>query len=221
VRTRVKICCMASAEEVRLAVDAGADALGFVSAMPSGPGPIDEALIAELVARVPPPVSCFLLTCATDPAVVAEQVVRCGVDAVQLVDAVSEGAHAALRRLLPHRVRLVQVVHVVDAASVDEALGVAPHVDALLLDSGNPRLAVKELGGTGRVHDWALSRAVVERSPAPVFLAGGLRAENVAEAVRAVGPFGVDVCSGVRAAGRLDAARLRAFVEAVRQATVD
>jgi phosphoribosylanthranilate isomerase len=206
---------MASAAEVRLAIDAGADALGFVSAMPSGPGPIDEALIAELVATVPPPVSCFLLTCATDPGAIADQVARCGVDAVQLVDAVPEGAHAALRRMLPHRVRLVQVVHVVDAASVDEALGVAPHVDALLLDSGNPRLAVKELGGTGRVHDWTLSRAIVERSPVPVFLAGGLRAENVAEAVRAVGPFGVDVCSGVRTNGRLDRAKLGALLLAI------
>jgi phosphoribosylanthranilate isomerase len=205
---------MASAAEVRLAIDAGADALGFVSAMPSGPGPIDEALIAELVATVPPPVSCFLLTCATDAALIAEQVVRCGVDAVQLVDAVPDGAHAELRRLLPHRVRLVQVVHVADAASVDEALGVAPHVDALLLDSGDPRLAVKELGGTGRVHDWTFSRAIVERSPVPVFLAGGLRAGNVGEAVRAVRPFGVDVCSGVRAEGRLDAEKLARFVAA-------
>jgi phosphoribosylanthranilate isomerase len=212
---------MASAAEVRLAIEAGADALGFVSAMPSGPGPIDESLIAELVATVPPPVSCFLLTCAADPAIVAEQVVRCGVDAVQLVDAMPDGAHATLRRLLPHRVRLVQVVHVVDAASVDEALGVAPHVDALLLDSGNPRLAVKELGGTGRVHDWALSLAIVERSPVPVFLAGGLRAENVGEAVRAVSPFGVDVCSGVRSEGRLDDRRLGEFVRAVRDSTYE
>jgi len=204
---------MASAAEVRLAVAAGADALGFVSAMPSGPGPIEESLIAVLVATVPPPVSCFLLTCLTDPAAIADQVARCGVDTVQLVDAVPDGAHAALRDRLRHRVRLVQVIHVVDATSVDEALGVAPDVDALLLDSGNPRLAVKELGGTGRVHDWTLSRAIVERSPVPVFLAGGLRAGNVADAVRAVRPFGVDVCSGVRTAGRLDTEKLGVFVE--------
>ena len=215
VRTRVKVCCMSSAHEVRTAISAGVDALGFVSAMPSGPGPIGEALIAELVATVPPPVSCFLLTCATDAPTIAAQVVRCGVDVVQLVDAVPEDAYAELRGLLPHRVRLVQVIHVVDAASIDEALAAAPHVDALLLDSGNPRLAVKELGGTGRVHDWSLSRAIVERSPVPVFLAGGLRAENVAEAVRAVRPFGVDVCSGVRTGGRLDEAKLRDFLDAV------
>lgn len=215
-RTRVKICCMASADEVRVAIAAGADALGFVSAMPSGPGPISLQLIAELVPLVPPPVSCFLLTSSTDVATIAEQVRLTGVDAVQLVDALPDGAHATLRTLLPHRVRLVQVIHVVDAASVDEALHVAPHVDALLLDSGNPRLAVKELGGTGRVHDWAHSRAIVERAGVPVFLAGGLRAENVGEAVRAVRPFGVDVCSGVRTDGRLDAERLTRFIDALK-----
>src|SRR5256885_5220844 len=137
---------MAGADEVRTGIAAGADALGFVSAMPSGPGPIAFELIGELVPLVPPPVSCFLLTPATDPHAIADQVRRTGVDAVQLVDALPLGAHATLRRLLPHRVRLVQVIHVVDASSVDEAVDVAPHVDALLLDSGNPRLAVKELG---------------------------------------------------------------------------
>ncbi len=220
-RVRVKICCIASAEEARLAVAAGADALGFVSAMPSGPGPIGEALIASLARRVPPPVSRFLLTSATDVETIAAQLVRTGVDTVQLVDALggpsgaSLGAvYGALRSRVPH-VRLVQVIHVLDLASVDEAAAVAPHVDALLLDSGNPRLAVKELGGTGRVHDWALSRAIVARTGVPVWLAGGLTAANVGEAVRAVRPFGVDVCSGVRRDGALDATTLEAFVASV------
>jgi phosphoribosylanthranilate isomerase len=108
----------------------------------------------------------------------------------------------------------VQVIHVLDEASVDEARAALPLVHALLLDSGNPRLAVKELGGTGRVHDWALSRRIRDEASAagvPVFLAGGLRAENVAAAVRAVRPFGVDVCSGVRSGGRLDAGKLATF----------
>jgi phosphoribosylanthranilate isomerase len=109
----------------------------------------------------------------------------------------------------------VQVVHVLDEESVEEALRVAPEVDALLLDSGNQRLAVKLLGGTGRTHDWTLSRRVVEQSPRPVFLAGGLTPENVREAVERVGPFGLDVCSGVRTAGRLDERKLAAFFERV------
>jgi phosphoribosylanthranilate isomerase len=89
---------------------------------------------------------------------------------------------------------------------------VARYVDALLLDSGNQKLAIKELGGTGRVHDWRISRRIRDAVEVPVFLAGGLNAANVAAAVAAVEPHGVDVCSGVRTDGRLDPAKLRAFV---------
>jgi phosphoribosylanthranilate isomerase len=216
-RTRLKVCCIASPAEARAAVAHGADALGLVSAMPSGPGVIDEARIAEIAARVPPAVAAFLLTSRRDVPAVVAQARRCRVDTLQLVDALPPGSYDALREALPG-VRLVQVVHVLDDASVREAEAAAPHVHALLLDSGNPRLAVKELGGTGRVHDWALSRRIRDAVDVPVFLAGGLRAENVADAVRAVRPFGVDVCTGVRAEGRLDAARLSAFVAALRAA---
>ena len=212
--TRVTICCISSLAEAGMAVAAGASALGLVSAMPSGPGVIDEALIAELAPRVPPPVATFLLTSGTDAATIVAQARRCAVNTLQLVDAVSPQAIRALRVALP-AVRLVQVIHVLDDESVREALDVAPFVDALLLDSGNPRLAVKELGGTGRVHDWSLSRAIRDGAGVPVFLAGGLRAENVGEAVAAVAPFGVDVCRGVRTDGRLDAAKLDAFARAL------
>ena len=213
-RPRVKVCCIASVDEARLAIALGADALGLVSAMPSGPGVIADVMIAEVAAAVPPPIATFLLTSRQDAAGIVAQVRASGANTVQLVDALPEGAYAELRAALPG-VRLVQVIHVLDDASLDEAAAAAAHVDALLLDSGNPRLAVKELGGTGRVHDWALSRAIVDRSPVPVFLAGGLRAENVADAVRQVRPFGVDVCSGVRTDGRLDPARLSALVAAL------
>lgn len=213
-RVRLKVCCIASADEARVAITLGADALGLVSAMPSGPGVVDDATIARVAARVPPPVATFLLTARQDAQGIARQARRAGVNTLQLVDAVPRTELRALRAALPG-VRLVQVVHVLDEASVAEALAVAADVDALLLDSGNPRLAVKELGGTGRVHDWALSRAIVADAPVPVFLAGGLRAANVADAVRAVRPFGVDVCSGVRTDGRLDPAKLDAFARAV------
>lgn len=217
VTPRLKVCCIASVEEALLAVDAGASALGLVGAMPSGPGPIDDALIAAIAARVPPPVAAFLLTSETAPDAVVAHVARCRAGVVQLVDAVAPATYDALRRAHP-AVKVVQVVHVADDGAVDEARRVAPHVDAVLLDSGRPGLAVKELGGTGRVHDWSVSRRVVEACGRPVFLAGWLRADNVAEAVRAVRPFGLDVCSGVRTDGRLDAAKLRAFVAAMRAA---
>ena len=193
-----------------MAVECGASAVGLVSAMPSGPGPIAEELIAEIAARVPPPVATFLLTCRQDADSIVAQQRRCRVNTLQLCDRVPTEVYVELRAELPG-VSLVQVVHVGGEESFDEALSAAPHVDALLLDSGKPDLAVKELGGTGRTHDWRVSRRIVEASPVPVFLAGGLRPENVAEAVGTVRPFGLDVCSGVRTGGRLDEEKLRRF----------
>ena len=210
---RIKVCCIASIEEARLAIDAGASALGLVSQMPSGPGVIPWERIAEIAAAVPPPIATFLLTCSQDAQEIVAQQRRCGTSVLQICDRLERGTYADVRRALPG-IRLVQVIHVVDAASVDEALAVAPHVDALLLDSGNQSLAVKELGGTGRVHDWTLSAQIRERAGVPVFLAGGLNAGNVRDAIDAVRPFALDVCSGVRANGALDAVKLRAFVSA-------
>ena len=217
VGTRIKICCIASLQEMQLAVVSGAAALGFVSRMPSGPGPIEEELIASIVPHVPRGLKTFLLTCETSAEPIFAQQRRTGVNTLQLVDAMQPGAHRQLRADLPE-VSIVQVIHVTGPQSVNEALDIAGDVDALLLDSGNPSLAVKELGGTGRVHDWGLSREIRERAPVPVYLAGGLNASNVAEAIRTVEPFGVDVCSGVRSNGNLDPARLADFVKAVREA---
>lgn len=211
---RFKICCIAGIDEARLALAHGASALGLVSAMPSGPGVIDDVTICEVAAWAPRHVRTFLLTSRTDPQAIATQVRAAGVHTVQLVDALAPGAHAALRSALPG-IRLVQVIHVRGAASVDEAMALAPLVDELLLDSGNPSAAVKELGGTGRVHDWQWSRRIVRESGVPVWLAGGLRAENAREAIDAVGPHGLDICSGVRDAGGLSAERLAAFARAV------
>jgi phosphoribosylanthranilate isomerase len=197
-----------------VAVECGASAVGLVSEMPSGPGVIDEGLIAEIAARVPPPVATFLLTCRQDAASIIEQQRRCRVNTIQLCDRVPREVYGELRAQLPG-VSLVQVVHVGGEDSLDEALNVAPHVDALLLDSGNQKLAVKELGGTGRTHDWRVSRRIRDAVGVPVFLAGGLKAENVADAVEAVRPFGLDVCSGVRTDGRLDSEKLARFFASI------
>lgn len=212
---RIKLCCIASVEEARAAIRAGASALGLVSTMPSGPGVISEALIAEIAATVPPPIGTFLLTCSQDARDIIAQQRRCRTNTVQLCDRLTTGSYADLRGAMPG-VSLVQVIHVTGEESLDEALSVAPHVDALLLDSGNPSLAVKELGGTGRVHDWSISRRIREQVGVPVFLAGGLRPENVGEAIRQVGPFGLDLCSGVRTEGRLDTAKLSRFFTQLR-----
>ena len=201
---------MASVAEMRLAVRYGASAVGLVSAMPSGPGVIADELIAEIAAQVPPGVASFLLTCKTDAEEIIAQQRRLRANTLQLCDRLERGTHRDLRAALPG-IALVQVVHVQSEESVAEALRVAPEVDALLLDSGNQQLAVKELGGTGRTHDWELSRRIVVQAQKPVFLAGGLKRENVRAAIEQVGPFGLDVCSGVRTDGRLDEGKLADF----------
>jgi phosphoribosylanthranilate isomerase len=214
-RIRIKICCIQSEGEARLAIAAGADALGLVGTMPSGPGPIDDELIAAIAARVPPPVATFLLTSETEAEAIIAHARRCRTNTLQLVDRVTDGVYPLLRLALPG-IKLVQVIHVTGEESVAEAVAAAAHADALLLDSGQPHAAIKVLGGTGRVHDWALSRRIVEAAPCPVILAGGLRADNVGRAIAAVRPFGVDLCTGVRRADySLDPAKLTPFVAAV------
>jgi len=211
---RVKICCIASVEEAALAVEAGASALGLVSQMPSGPGVIGDELIREIAAAVPPAIGTFLLTSKQSVDEIVAQQRFCGTNTIQICDHLTQGMHHELKQALPG-IRIVQVVHVIGPESVEEAVAVAPQVDAILLDSGNRMGAVKQLGGTGRTHDWALSRTIRERVDVPLFLAGGLTPENVAQAIAKVGPFALDVCSGVRRNGKLDAERLRRFVSAV------
>ena len=206
----MKICCIQSLEEAELAIRYGASAIGLVSAMPSGPGPIPEDLIARIASHIPPGVDSFLLTSKQDPIAVIEQHRRMRTSAIQLVDSFPLAGYSKLRVGMPG-IRIVQVIHVRDTSSLDEAVSVALHVDALLLDSGNPGAAVKELGGTGRTHDWDISLSIQNAVRIPVYLAGGLKAENVAKAIVRVQPFGVDVCSGVRTNGRLDEAKLTAF----------
>ncbi len=214
-RPRVKICCIKSVEEARLAIAYGASAIGLVSSMPSGPGVIGEELIAPIAAAVPPGVASFLLTALTDASAIVAQQRRCRATTIQLVDELTSGTPEDIRAALPG-IGLVQVIHVRGPQSLAEACALAPRVDALLLDSGNPSLAVKELGGTGRTHDWSVSRQIVEQCGKPVYLAGGLRADNLAAAYAAVRPFGFDLCSSVRTHDVMDEAKLAAFFAAVR-----
>lgn len=213
----IKICCISSVEEAQHAIRYGAAALGLVSQMPSGPGVIPDDLIAEIARTVPPPVATFLLTARQDADSIVEQHFACGTSTLQLVDSVAPAELQRLRRKVP-QVKLVQVIHVTGEHSVEEAKSLDGFVDALLLDSGNPNLKIKELGGTGRVHNWDLSRRICNEVKIPVFLAGGLRAANVADAIEHVQPFGLDLCSGVRTDGRLDVKKLGEFMRAARGA---
>jgi phosphoribosylanthranilate isomerase len=213
-RTRIKICCISSIEEAKLAIAHGADALGLVGKMPSGPGPIADELIATIAKTIHPPIASFLLTSEQSSSAIIEHIRITGVNTVQIVDELAEGKYEHIRESLPH-VRIVQVIHVAGEESVEQAIGVQDFVDAILLDSGNPKAAIKTLGGTGNVHNWNVSRELVTAVRVPVFLAGGLNASNVGEAIQRVRPFGVDICSGVRTGGKLDATKLNAFVTAV------
>jgi phosphoribosylanthranilate isomerase len=211
---RIKICCIKSVDEAMLAIKYGASAVGLVGKMPSGPGPIDDETIKQIARHVPPPIATFLLTSETIPEKIIKHHYRTQTNTIQIVDEITESSLIKLKETLP-AVRFVPVVHVLDEKSVEYALKMAVYADALLLDSGNPALSVKILGGTGKVHDWSLSKQIVEQVKIPVFLAGGLNPDNVKEAVDIVHPFGVDICSGIRTNGNLDESRLERFSAAL------
>lgn len=213
-RPRVKICCISSVEEAWLAINYGASALGLVSEMPSGPGTISEGTIAQVASIVPPTVSSVLLTSKVDTLGIIAQQRRLGVNTIQICDRLQFGTHEDLRQALPG-ISIIQAIHVAGEESIDEAVAIAPHVHGLLLDSGNRSLEIKELGGTGRIHDWVISRRIRELVDVPVFLAGGLNPDNVVAAIRQVSPFGVDVCSGIRTNGQLDEVKLSGFFQQV------
>lgn len=212
---KVKICCIASIEEARLAIEFGADAIGLVGPMPSGPGVIDDELIAEIASAVKGEVETFLLTSETHAESIIQHHEKVGTSALQIVDAIPNETHSQIRNALPN-VKIVQVVHVMDDTSIDQALEAAETADVILLDSGNPSLEVKELGGTGRTHNWRISERIVAQSSKPVFLAGGLNPKNVRTAIGHVNPYGVDLCSGVRTSGILDPSKLKKFFEHAR-----
>jgi phosphoribosylanthranilate isomerase len=218
-----KVCCIRSADEAELAIAAGAAAVGLVGEMPNGPGQISDDDIHEIAASVHrrhgDKIWTTLLTSRTDGAAIADHIAVTGVNTVQVVDAPASGAYAAIRKAHAH-IRLMQVIHVEDAGAIDAARQAAQSVDVILLDSGKPSTAARTLGGTGDTHDWAISRQIIEAVPIPVFLAGGLGPDNVAEAVAAVRPYGVDICSGIRDKEdgyRLVPEKLEAFAGALGQ----
>jgi phosphoribosylanthranilate isomerase len=211
---RIKICCISSIEEARIAIEYGASALGLVSEMPSGPGPIPEEKITQIASWVPPPIATFLLTSKTDVQEIIQQQKYCRTNTIQIVDRLTVGTHTDLREALPG-ISIVQVIHVSGSESIEEAMAISDKVDALLLDSGNRSAKIKELGGTGRVHNWDISRQICEQATKPVFLAGGLNPANVRQAIHTVQPFGIDVCSGVRTNNRLDKTKLAHFFQQI------
>lgn len=207
---KVKVCCISSLDEANLAISAGASAIGLVSEMPSGPGVISEVLIAHIAKAVPNNIETFLLTSKQTVKEIIIQLNKCKTTTVQVVDDINEGSYKDIKSAIPH-IKIVQVLHVENEESIKKAVIISKYVDAILLDSGNQRLQVKELGGTGRIHDWSLSKKIVEKVNVPVYLAGGLNSKNVVKAMKTVNPYGIDLCSGVRSNGRLDKLKLTEF----------
>ena len=211
---KVKICCISSIEEALLAIREGATAIGLVGAMPSGPGIISDELIKEIASKIPSHIETFLLTSETTAEAIIAHHKRTRTTCIQIVDELALEEYKYLRRELPS-INLVQVVHVIDENSITQVIQVSPFVDTILLDSGNPNLSIKELGGTGRTHNWQLSKKIKDSVSIPVYLAGGLHKDNIQKAVETVQPYGVDLCSGVRSDGSLNNEKLSAFFQAL------
>lgn len=209
-RPKIKICCISSLEEAFLAIKYGADALGLVGKMPSGPGIISDELISFITGEIPPPIATFLLTSERKASDIIAHHQKVQTNTIQLVDSLPELDYALIRHAIP-MVKIVQVIHVLNEKQIDEALEIEPLIDAILLDSGNPYLKTKILGGTGNPHNWKLSRKIRDAVKKPVFLAGGINAQNVKQAMEEVNPYGIDLCSSVRTNGKLDVTKLDIF----------
>ena len=205
---RIKICCIGSIKEAEMAIKMGASALGLVSEMPSGPGVISMENIKLIAASVPPPIATFLLTSKQNINDIIKQHEYCRTNTIQICDNLMVGTHKELKEALPE-IAIVQVIHVSGEESLAEALAIQNEVDAILLDSGNQSQQIKELGGTGRTHNWEISCKIREELDIPVFLAGGIKPDNIAKAISRVHPFGIDLCSGVRTDNKLDEIKLQ------------
>ncbi len=193
-----------------MAAAVGADFLGLVGPMPSGPGILTLAEARAVAQALPDDARPILLTAAETAQDIAREAAFVGVEAVQVVRPLT-GREA--RALSGQGLHYLQVIHVEGPDALDLIDLYAEHCDAFLLDSGRPSQG--QFGGTGRVHDWTLSAAFCDRAPRPVYLAGGLTPETVGAAIRQVRPAGVDICSGLRRNGALDPALLDTFMAAI------
>ena len=192
-----------------MALENGADFIGLVGPMPSGPGILSLDEISQIVRAIPAEATTVLLTSSSDVSAIIADYNQVQTKAIQLVRELSVSELTAVRAALPD-VILLAVVHVEDASAIERAKSYEESSDYILLDSGKPTAGI--LGGTGNTHDWSVSKRIVEEVKIPVLLAGGLNAENVNDALEGVNPHGVDLCSGVRTNGHLDPEKLRDFV---------
>ena len=212
---RVKICCIKTPDELKTVARYGIDCVGFVSNMPSGPGIISDKEIRHLAEATPEGVDTFLLTSLTNPEEIIKQQKFCRTKTIQLCNPLEINDLKRLREISGN-VKIVGVVHVLGKDSIIKANEMSRYVDAILLDTGNPCENPQKLGGTGRIHDWDISKEICRQVSNPIFLAGGLNYLNVPSAIEKVHPYGVDICCGVRTRDdKLDEEKLKLFLKAI------
>lgn len=227
-KTRTKICGIRSPEEIELAAFYGADAVGFITEVPvESPRKLDSDTAAYLVSRVPQTLSSVLVIMPENSATAVELIEKIKPDIVQIhsrlplleLEIIKEKTDIPIIKTLSVPVKgetsgektgntalvssLIEKVRLLEESSV---------VDSILLDTARS----EKPGGTGCVHDWTLSRRISEETRLPLILAGGLKPENVQEAIRAVSPYAVDTASGVETDGKKDAVKIKSFIEEVR-----
>lgn len=210
---RVKICGNRTSDDLALAGRMGADAVGLiVSPRHRTEDAIAPATAAALLRDVPVFVNSVLVTHLLTAPEVLELHRTVPTSTIQLHDAIAPAEVEAIRRAIPH-IPLIKAVGVTDEGAIEVARRFERYVDALLLDTH----AGDRIGGTGIVHDWSISRRIVAAVNKPVLLAGGLRPENIVQAIQEVRPYGVDVNSGVEFAnGEKDPERVREFIRLAR-----
>ncbi|MGE5328340.1 MAG: phosphoribosylanthranilate isomerase [Deltaproteobacteria bacterium] len=207
---RVKICGIKRIEDALKAIEFGADAIGLLIKTQSK-NSIDENTAREIVRTLPPFCSSVMVVITTDIKEIVELSRYIGVTAIQLHGENSPEDILNIKRELPF-VKIIKTLHVTNIETINNCKKYFKIADAILLDSTN--FSGGAVGGTGLTHDWSISRKIVEESPIPVILAGGLNPENVAEAVKIVEPYGVDVQSGVNGEdGFKDYAKLERFIK--------
>ena len=191
---RIKFCGTTSPMDVQCAIDAGCDALGFIMGVThQSSDVVTPAEAAEMVRRLPPfiePVAVTHLQ-GTDDLINLVRDSRC--TTLQIQDAIEPSEMDTIRDALPFA-KIVKAVHVIDESAIKVGKLYEPYADALILDSRTR----EKIGGTGIPHDWNISATIVANSAIPVILAGGLTPGNVAEAIRRVRPYGVDVHTGIK-----------------------
>ncbi|CAD6494085.1 MAG: N-(5'-phosphoribosyl)anthranilate isomerase [Candidatus Argoarchaeum ethanivorans] len=214
-RVRVKICGNKNISELKLVIDAGCDAVGFITEVPvNTPRNITLKTASELIKKVPPFIDSVLVIMPETAEKVIEMAYTAHPTTVQLHNFTSYKLLEEIQSLRSQGINIIQTVAIPEQAIEEinnfhqHIKNLSKYVDAVLLDTK----ISKRSGGTGKTHNWRISRAITEKSSLPVILAGGLNHQNVEDAVRIVKPFAVDTASGVETEGAKDEYKVRMFI---------